>query len=606
MKLGRLRSGWGVGVAVAAVIACGCSDEAMGGVPSPGGASGAGTGVGAGAGGGVTSGSGGVPSVIPTGGASGAGSGGAGGTAGSEAGAAAAGTGGTSGDANDYAAAAASPLSTPVLVILVDFADNDMHDDLADPENDWAGLVFGTEQAQGNHYWYEVSNGTFQLLRAKESFGTADNGVIHTKLATPVPTSTERLLVQDQTWIPEALEQAAAFVDFASYDRDGDGRIQNTELSVLFPLHVTGEHVQGQPAEANIPIDHVFAASGLVLEKFTRSMWFHTSIGVNMHELAHHMFAFKHFPQPSEHCLMGTGAYGDDPDRNGLYDLISTGTRPTHLLGYFKRNAGFVEPTTIEATTTGVTLRSASTGEYDLVRLPLVSGSLYLEYRTAEGYDASVPFCGGHTGGLFATEVAERIVPFDLVGRTTWGQAQRYDTVLDQDFCNFYALPGYNDGAIVLGGYTIDNLVVEGSSVTFDVTKGPAPVLDHYKLKYAVTGPDGALNWRHEPIEPGVPLDVDFSSWAGGDDPTAYKTIELLAYYDTGELRSLNVDATYTSSEAYLTFSKSYADQDGEMLRVGIVAVEFEQSVPYVSTATVQVTAGTFSGTIRLLNLPSY
>lgn len=68
-----------------------------------------------------------------------------------------------------YAQAAASPLSTDMLVVLMDFADSEFP--IEPTEAAWSDVFFGTDESEGNHYWYEVSGGTFQLLPVKETFG---------------------------------------------------------------------------------------------------------------------------------------------------------------------------------------------------------------------------------------------------------------------------------------------------------------------------------------------------------------------------------------------------------------------------------------------------
>src|SRR6478752_1841086 len=107
----------------------------------------------------------------------------------------AAGAGGaanTAGSANQwewptYEQAAQGPKSTRVLIVLLDFSDTDIGKLLPQPEPGWSELVFGTKQGQGNHFWYQTSGGQFQLLRAAETGGVANDGVISVKLSTPQP-----------------------------------------------------------------------------------------------------------------------------------------------------------------------------------------------------------------------------------------------------------------------------------------------------------------------------------------------------------------------------------------------------------------------------------
>jgi len=56
-----------------------------------------------------------------------------------------------------------------VLVLLLDFADSDQNEILPNAEERWGKLIFGRERSNGNHYWYEVSAGQFQILPAAET-----------------------------------------------------------------------------------------------------------------------------------------------------------------------------------------------------------------------------------------------------------------------------------------------------------------------------------------------------------------------------------------------------------------------------------------------------
>ena len=250
-----------------------------------------------------------------------------------------------------YDQALASPLSTPVLIVLTDFSNTDIASYLPNPEPAWSNLMFGRNQGQANHYWYEVSIGQFQLIKARESYGEADNGVVHVKLAAAKPTSGQ-FVVQDQPWIPDALNRAAQFVRFADYDKDGNGRISNRELSILFVLNLDFANIAGAGAEANIAINHAIGGNGVVIEKFARVEDDYTSIGTPCHELGHHILDLDHGPAPTDHDLMGVGAYKEDPVVGLLHrPSYYYATRPTGLTALNKVLAGFVKTTPVTQTT---------------------------------------------------------------------------------------------------------------------------------------------------------------------------------------------------------------------------------------------------------------
>ena len=100
--------------------------------------------------------------------------------------------------------------ATPLLIILMEFSDSNMSTLLPDPESAWADLMFGSDQAEGNHYWNEVTGGQFQLAAARETFGVADNGVVRVWIPNARPTGTQQYQIELQTWIPDSLDLASA------------------------------------------------------------------------------------------------------------------------------------------------------------------------------------------------------------------------------------------------------------------------------------------------------------------------------------------------------------------------------------------------------------
>src|SRR5438045_1851304 len=84
------------------------------------------------------------------------------------------------------------------------------------------GWGVGRERSSANDLWYETSVGQFQLLPAAETQLTPNNGVVHIKVSQSKPTTGVLVAVQ-QPWVKEALDKAAALVDFKSFDKNADG-----------------------------------------------------------------------------------------------------------------------------------------------------------------------------------------------------------------------------------------------------------------------------------------------------------------------------------------------------------------------------------------------
>ncbi|MFH1440917.1 MAG: dockerin type I domain-containing protein [Candidatus Omnitrophota bacterium] len=479
----------------------------------------------------------------------------------------------------------------PMLVILLDFADTDMSKVVIDPEKAWSGLIFGNEKGQGNHYWNEVSRGQLQLLKANESYGEVNNGVLWVKLSQYKPESGQ-YVVEQQTWIPDALDIAGNYINFAEYDIDKDGILTNQELAVFFVLNLPYENISGSGAQANILINHI--TGGVKIQKFLRTQYDYTSIGVNMHELAHHLLSASHFVSPHYHGLMGMGAYNEDPVITKLHNGDHLGTSPAHLIGYNKIVCSFVEPANITSTTYNVKLYSPHTDDYNVIALPVTGGYLYLENRTKEGYDYGIPFINDN-GGLFATDVSQYITPLQL--STDCGNLGDY-----------YSYQGHND-EFSLGGYTITNISPAGPVMSCDIIYNEiTPVIEKYKYRYWVNDPEreGYRIWKYSGAQEGQMVDIDFSSFPYGDDPNGYFTINLAVYYNTGEIRSANLEAQWPTASKYLKISKVKISNPYTYADDAIISLSFNEAEPYEQSAIVSVDHNGFQSSFRLINLPKY
>ena len=505
--------------------------------------------------------------------------------------------------------AAVTDSTTPMLVVLLEFADSDMSTILPDPETAWANLMFGSDQGEGNHYWNEVSGGQFQLEEAVETDGNPDNGVIRVWISDPRPTGPQKYRIEDQTWIPEALDLASAYVRFDDYDTNSDGIIENQELSILFVLNIDYLNVDGAGAEANIRIDHPVNGTGPTIEKFARTLFNYTSIGVNVHELGHHIFGLQHFVPPTEHGLMGTGAYGEDPVITRLHDDTNhSGTRPTHPIGFNKARAGFFTPTEIRDTTLNVTLNSPHTNDYNVIKVPVVGGFLYLENRTKEGYDQSIPFCGAHEGALFVTDVAQYVEPLHIPSIDMRRDTFEYDWPLADDLCSTYALSGHG-GSFDYGGYTITNVSAAGPTMTFDlIRENVTPTIQNYKYRYLIDDParPGDRLQHFLTAEEGVTSSIDMSTFVDGRDASRTFPISLWSFYNTGEVRSVNLETTWTTPSDYLRIEKFPTSGGGVGGADALVSLSFDPDAAYQSSAIVDVEHDGFQSSFELFNLPCH
>jgi hypothetical protein len=293
---------------------------------------------------------------------------------------------------------------------------------------------------------------------------------------------------------------------------------------------------------------------------------------------------------------MGMGAYGGDD------------AMPTHLLGYNKVKCGFTEMTDVTEPATGIEMYSAHTGKYNVIRIPLANGTfLYLENREARGYDVSVPFCEGHTGGLFATVTNSHLVPLPITSLESEHYLTDYDP-LSAEVCDTYAVKGHND-SFSIGGYTVKNVSEAGPVMTFDLDKQAiTPAIEHYKFTYWIKDPDreGYRKWHTRMAVENGSVDIDVSTFVDGDDPTAFFNVNLVAFYNTFDRQQINSYASWSTSSSYLGMEILPMTPGEFPLDDTIVRFQPIQGAPYSSTATVDVSHQGFNTSVRFINLPSF
>ncbi|MBQ8403682.1 MAG: hypothetical protein IJX55_04560 [Clostridia bacterium] len=102
------------------------------------------------------------------------------------------------------------------------------------PDEYWANLCFGDEFGSLNNYYKYISNDRFYWIPAEETSGTANDGVITVTVDAPHPGSKDGGDLGDGDERGKALAAADEFVDFSKFDKNGDGQIEFTELSVVF------------------------------------------------------------------------------------------------------------------------------------------------------------------------------------------------------------------------------------------------------------------------------------------------------------------------------------------------------------------------------------
>jgi hypothetical protein len=266
-----------------------------------------------------------------------------------------------------------------------------------------------------------------------------------------------------------------------------------------------------------------------------------------------------------------------------------------------------VQPTHITETTRGLKLYAPETGKaYNVLELPVVDGFLYLENRSAWGYDQSIPFCNGDQGGIFPIDASQYLTPLDIPGISKYPPLTSFD-LPDENFCDFYAHAGHND-SFSLGAWSVENVSAPGPVMTLDlIKKDVVPKITHYKFRYWITNPNkpGYRMWHWAEATQGGNTAVDFATFPSGDDATGYFTISLESYYDTGEVRSENSNASWVSESPYVTLNPlGDFTNPGASRKDTIVQIALDSSAARSSSAKVNVSTGSFQTSFTLSNIP--
>lgn len=105
----------------------------------------------------------------------------------------------------------------------------------------WYDTFFSDDKSSMKTYYKEVSNGSFYFYPAEETYASApaegveNDGVVEVVVPYKHPhASTQSTSTEDSTSRMAALTEAAKYVDFAKFDKNGDGYLSYTELAIVF------------------------------------------------------------------------------------------------------------------------------------------------------------------------------------------------------------------------------------------------------------------------------------------------------------------------------------------------------------------------------------
>jgi hypothetical protein len=126
---------------------------------------------------------------------------------------------------------ASASLNHNTLVILVEFSDQSA---IGTNASNWANKVFLDPNNSVADYYSEISYGQFTIVPASESHGTSNDGVVGwLNLGYNHPDTRDNTDYRNQQLSRDAILAADPYVNFSSFDSNGDRYISTTELSII-------------------------------------------------------------------------------------------------------------------------------------------------------------------------------------------------------------------------------------------------------------------------------------------------------------------------------------------------------------------------------------
>ncbi|MBO5006373.1 MAG: hypothetical protein J6C89_02910, partial [Clostridia bacterium] len=213
-------------------------------------------------------------------------------------------------------------------------------------DEDWQKNLFNEEGASLRTYYEYQTYGGFYFKPAEETYGTANDGIIHLVLNNKHPD----VVSADGQWFHcfvQAIEAANEYVDFSKFDTNQNGRVDTYELGLCFIIggyedssaNATMSEPYGFHAyykgyvEANsTTVDNVLVGNSGFFCCGAISGGHALNFGVFAHELGHYLGAPDLYDYGSKYdnaistlSLMASAAHGTSPAHIDAWDMLLFG-----------------------------------------------------------------------------------------------------------------------------------------------------------------------------------------------------------------------------------------------------------------------------------------
>ena len=305
----------------------------------------------------------------------------------------------------------------PVLVLLASFSNRSG----TYTATDFAGSMFGPSNSVKDYY-LDASFNQLTLAAATESYGTANDGIVGwLNLGYAHPNTGSATDSRNQNITKNALIAADAYINYATYDTNGDGYISNNELHIV--VIVAGFERSYNTSTPNVwghrwNLNNVTPPTldGKVLGDYFHNGGYaqfgeihgdhQATIGIMVHELGHDLTWPDLYDTDGtsegvgKWSIMGAGSW----NYTGTNYQGSTPSFPDAWLKWYQ---GWITPTVVNGTLTGASIPQAETNAVAFLLRPNPGGvdwNFYqssgtgeyflVENRQLTGYDAGLPGCG--------------------------------------------------------------------------------------------------------------------------------------------------------------------------------------------------------------------
>lgn len=296
-----------------------------------------------------------------------------------------------------------------------------------------------------NTYYRAISNGRFYFSPAEESYedakleNTVNDGIIDVviSMAHPQAMALKNNITNNNQYSYDygqrimALRASDEYIDYSSFDRDGDGYVTSKELAIVF---VYGGYEYSSGKQSSISHFGVWAhcsynggvkLDGVMVSERANAKYVRLGECVNgtsdimkmgtvAHELGHVFGAYDLYdtdssgiswPSVGNMSLMASGSHSGN------------GSRPAQLDPYHMTMFGFVLPSAVSCDEKEYTLYSLDSdeGEYNVLKVNTPDPAEYylVELRTNSGVDSALP---STSAGVFVWHIDEDIIRVSSTG----------------------------------------------------------------------------------------------------------------------------------------------------------------------------------------------